>query len=217
MAAIRPLAMAHVRFGAGRGETMVKGKRGVRTPRRRRGGCRPPRVRVGSVVSEFDSEKMHVPSDSFGGNSPERHVANSMRKFFTFVAAKIVLHQLEGVAPESATPMEADRPGDAQQGQAEARRSAKRIQSDYQQLLDMLQNHPMKDEQEWIQMLLQKNSMLGLRIMEVRKAYAEIDFEWDNLRKVSLSILDEGNDDMMQWWVKQQYGEGIQDEPSQEP
>lgn len=201
--------MAHVRLGAGRW--------GVRTPRRRRGGCRRPRSGLVSVVGEFDSEKMHVPSDSFGGNSPERHVAKSMRKFFTFVAAKIVLHQLEGVAPESATPMEADRPGDAEQGQAEARRSAKRIQSDYQQLLDMLQNHPMKDEQEWIQMLLQKNSMLGLRIMEVRKAYAEIDFEWDNLRKVSLSILDEGNDDMMQWWVKQQYGEGIQDKPSQEP
>eukprot|EP00894_Picocystis_sp_ML_P004933 jgi/Pico_ML_1/55450/g1130.t1 len=160
---------------------------------------------------------MHVPSDSFGGNSPERHVAKSMRKFFTFVAAKIVLHQLEGVAPESASPLEADQPGDAQQGSAEARRSAKRIQSDYQQLLDMLQNHPMKDEHEWIQTLLHKNSMLGRRIIEVRKAYAEIDFEWDSLKKVSLSILDEGNDEMMQWWVKQQYGEEARENPSKEP
>lgn len=38
---------------------------------------------------------MYVPSDSFGGMSPERRAAQSLQTFFTFVAAKVVMSQLE--------------------------------------------------------------------------------------------------------------------------
>jgi len=42
------------------------------------------------------SAQQHIPSDSFGGRSPERVAADALRSLFTFAAAKIVLAQLEG-------------------------------------------------------------------------------------------------------------------------
>eukprot|EP00958_Prasinococcus_capsulatus_P014854 scaffold1564_cov389-Prasinococcus_capsulatus_cf.AAC.13 len=62
--------------------------------------CRAKRHRA-RIVSEFeDSEKMYVPPDTFGGISPERKLAQTMPKFFTWVAVHIVLAQLQNSAPK---------------------------------------------------------------------------------------------------------------------
>uniref|UniRef100_A0A061S3J9 Uncharacterized protein n=1 Tax=Tetraselmis sp. GSL018 TaxID=582737 RepID=A0A061S3J9_9CHLO len=49
-----------------------------------------------TVVSSGGSGKMYVPSDSFGGVSPERKASELLRTLHTFIAARIVLAQLEG-------------------------------------------------------------------------------------------------------------------------
>ena len=40
--------------------------------------------------------RIHVPSDSFGGLSPERKASEALRRLLTFAACRIILAQLEG-------------------------------------------------------------------------------------------------------------------------
>eukprot|EP00193_Tetraselmis_chui_P002221 CAMPEP_0177763756 /NCGR_PEP_ID=MMETSP0491_2-20121128/7036_1 /TAXON_ID=63592 /ORGANISM="Tetraselmis chuii, Strain PLY429" /LENGTH=209 /DNA_ID=CAMNT_0019279875 /DNA_START=181 /DNA_END=810 /DNA_ORIENTATION=+ len=167
--------------------------------------CRGGNLRLRSrghrqrVTAEFeDSEKMHVPSDSFGGLSPERKASQHLQAFFTFVAVKVVLAQLEGVAPVSSLAVETDG-GDGD-------RSAARINNDYDDLLQFYEQHPLRDADEWMKALVAHNSLLARRVMEVRKAYAEADFEWDSLQRLSNEGLQKSNDELMTWWMQQQYG-----------
>lgn len=44
-------------------------------------------VRLGATDGQG---KMYVPSDSFGGLSPERKASNALRTLFTFVAVRVV-------------------------------------------------------------------------------------------------------------------------------
>lgn len=108
---------------------------------------------------------MHVPSDSFGGLSPERKAADSLRTLFTFIAARVVLAQLQG------------------SGRGEL---AAYDQQAYRDLSQHLQQVPLKDGDEWVAQLMRQNSALALRVMEVRAAYASEDFEWDNLQKLAV-------------------------------
>eukprot|EP00208_Stichococcus_sp_RCC1054_P006320 CAMPEP_0206142904 /NCGR_PEP_ID=MMETSP1473-20131121/18599_1 /ASSEMBLY_ACC=CAM_ASM_001109 /TAXON_ID=1461547 /ORGANISM="Stichococcus sp, Strain RCC1054" /LENGTH=128 /DNA_ID=CAMNT_0053538073 /DNA_START=326 /DNA_END=708 /DNA_ORIENTATION=+ len=111
---------------------------------------------------------MEVPSDSFGGVSPERKASQMMRTFFTFVAVKVVLAQLESSGRGALASMNPEA---------------------YKTLTEMLEAHPMKDGDEWIQMLLKRNEMMAVRILEVRAAYGEQDFEWDQLQKVTVESM----------------------------
>ncbi|EFN59541.1 hypothetical protein CHLNCDRAFT_50106 [Chlorella variabilis] len=111
---------------------------------------------------------MYVPSDSFGGMSPERRAAQSLATFFTFVAAKVVMSQLEGIGRSDLGSYNAD-----------ASNTLRRF----------LQNEPMKDSADWLARLTTENEMLGIRIMEVRAAYAKEDFEWDNLKRLAIDGL----------------------------
>ncbi|KAK9909294.1 hypothetical protein WJX75_000097 [Coccomyxa subellipsoidea] len=105
---------------------------------------------------------MYVPSDSFGGRSPERKASDLLRTLFTFCAAKIVMAQLEGSGRGGLGSYNADA---------------------YQDLSTFLQEQPMRDGDAWLELLLKKNEMLALRVLEVRKAYCEEDFEWDMCRQ----------------------------------
>lgn len=83
---------------------------------------------------------MYVPSDSFGGMSPERRAAQSLATFFTFVAAKVVMSQLEGIGRSDLGSYNAD-----------ASNTLRRF----------LQNEPMKDSADWLARLTTENEMLG--------------------------------------------------------
>lgn len=115
---------------------------------------------------------MYVPSDSFGGLSPEKKAANHLRSLFTFVAVKVILAQLEGSGRGSL---------------------ASYNQAAYEDLTKFLQEVPFKDGDEWLSALAKHNQMLALRVMEVRDAYCEQDFEWDQLRKVATRDMKNAN------------------------
>lgn len=142
------------------------------------------------TLAEFGG-KMNVPSDSFGGLSPERKAAQQLQRFFTFCAVKIVLHQMEGIS--------------SNQAESPSKYGTNQLKSDYEELLDFYQNEPLKDSEEWVQKLMERNKMLALRVMEVRKAYAAEDFEWDWLQKMALQDLAAGNKKIMKDWAEMSY------------
>ena len=40
------------------------------------------------MQSKVTTNKMHVPSDSFGGQSPEKKASTALQTLFTFIAVK---------------------------------------------------------------------------------------------------------------------------------
>lgn len=90
---------------------------------------------------------MLPPSLSFGGLSPERKASELMRTLMTFIAARVVLAQLEGS-------------GRGALGSYNA--------TAYADLHSFLTDVPLKNGDEWLGQLMTRNSMLALRIMEVR-------------------------------------------------
>lgn len=120
---------------------------------------------------------MHVPSDSFGGSSPERKASDMLRTLFTFVAAKVILDQLEGSGRGSLASYNTE---------------------SYEELHQFLVDVPMKDGDAWLTALMQQNSMLAVRVMEVRDAYCESDFEWDTLKWMATREMKGANTKLMQ-------------------
>lgn len=60
-----------------------------------RGGRAAARTRAWARRARPRAMGMHVPSDSFGGASPEAKGAQAMTQLLTFAASKIILAQLE--------------------------------------------------------------------------------------------------------------------------
>ncbi|KAK3253966.1 hypothetical protein CYMTET_36804 [Cymbomonas tetramitiformis] len=83
---------------------------------------------------------MFVPSDSFGGKSPERKAAEAMRNLFTFVAARVVLAQLEGSGRGALGAYDAE---------------------SYEVLSNFLLDNPIQDCDKWCSELMNKNSKIG--------------------------------------------------------
>eukprot|EP00897_Mesotaenium_endlicherianum_P002761 jgi/Mesen1/2512/ME000016S01865 len=113
--------------------------------------------------------KMHIPGP--GEKSPEGKAADSLHNFFTFLAVKIVLAQLQAYNPEG-----------------------------HQELMEFCERVPLKDGDKFVGALMRESHRhkgLALRIMEVRSAYATEDFEWDNLRKCSLKVMEASNTTLM--------------------
>lgn len=107
----------------------------------------------------------------FGEKSPEAKAAASLHNYFTFVAVKIVLSQLQAYNPEG-----------------------------YKELMDFTEKMTLKDGDQFVLTLLRESpshKALALRVLEVRSAYAHEDFEWENLRKVSHKVMDEANTRLM--------------------
>lgn len=105
-----------------------------------------------------------MPSDGFGGMSPEKKASEHLRALFTFVAAKVVLAQLEGSGRGS---------------------NAAYDYKAFKDLSETLQSVPIKDAEQWLGVLMARNSMLAVRIMEVRAAYTAEDFEWHTLQRIA--------------------------------
>ncbi|PRW58723.1 hypothetical protein C2E21_3267 [Chlorella sorokiniana] len=63
----------------------------------------------------------------------------------------------------------------------------------------------MRDSDAWLAKLMVEDELLAVRIMEVRKAYANEDFEWDNLRRVALEGLERGNTQLLRQHASRRY------------
>ncbi len=132
---------------------------------------------------------MHVPSDGFGGVSPERKAAELLSTFFTFAAARIVLAQLEGDGRGALGSF-------AGAGHAN--------------LTAYMLAHPLRgDPDAWLAGLLAEEEMLAVRIMEVRAAYAKTDFEWPQLQRLAGEGLEAANGRAMRAHAERRFGPGL--------
>ena len=133
------------------------------------------------------------------GKSPERFAAISMQRMLTHCAARIVLKQMEGLAPQTGV---GQMPGGAVDASKEARdgkgegakndeeRVVQNMVSQYDVLSAMLTDVPMgADPDEWMRELFKRDQLLALRVHEARVGYCEDGFEWENLRRVALEGL----------------------------
>lgn len=113
--------------------------------------------------------KMFVPG--FGEMSPEAKAASQLHNFFTFIAVKIVLSQLQDYNREG-----------------------------YEDLMDFVDRVSLKDGDKFCATLMResfRHKGLAMSIMEVRSAYAKNDFEWDNLQNLCNRNFDEANTRLM--------------------
>ncbi|XP_020573558.1 chaperonin-like RBCX protein 1, chloroplastic isoform X2 [Phalaenopsis equestris] len=118
-------------------------------------------------------QKMFVPG--FGEASPEAKAAAKLQHFFTFVAVKIVLAQLQSYNREA-----------------------------YEELMEFVSHNSLNDGDQFCSRLMRESPRhkgLALRIMEVRSAYSKRDFEWDNLQKLAYKMVDESNTRLMRDYV----------------
>ncbi|KAL0927022.1 hypothetical protein M5K25_001174 [Dendrobium thyrsiflorum] len=120
-------------------------------------------------------QKMFVPG--FGEASPEAKAAANLHQFFTFVAIKIVLAQLQSYNREA-----------------------------YEELMEFVSRNSLNDGDQFCRRLMRESPRhkgLALRIMEVRSAYSKRDFEWDNLQILAHKMVDESNTRLMRDYVKE--------------
>ncbi|KAG7672246.1 hypothetical protein KSW81_005126 [Nannochloris sp. 'desiccata'] len=123
---------------------------------------------------------------SFGGVSPERKAGEILRTFFTFVAVKVVMAQLEGDGRGSLGSFNA---------------------SGYTTLSKFIETNPLRSNgDEWLSKLMLEDEMLGVRIMEVRAAYAKADFEWDNCQRVAVEDMTKANTAVMRKHAQSRFG-----------
>ncbi|KAG9440043.1 hypothetical protein H6P81_020208 [Aristolochia fimbriata] len=118
-------------------------------------------------------QKMYVPG--FGEGSPETKAAINLHDFFTFLAVKIVLAQLESYNPEA-----------------------------YEELMEFIGRNSLNNGDKFLANLMResvRHKNLALRILEVRSAYCKKDFEWDNLKKLACKMVDEANTRLMREYV----------------
>ncbi len=130
------------------------------------------------------SEKMHVPSDSFGGRSPEKQGSFVLETLFTFVACKIVLAQMQGDGRGELGSYGGDK---------------------YTTLVDFMDTNPLHGRtnvSEWLSNLLKVDSQLALRIIEVRYSYARDDFEWDQLKMLAVKSLKKENIEVLRDYME---------------
>ena len=110
------------------------------------------------------------PVHSFGGVSPEQKGADHLRALFTFVAARVILAQLEGSGR-----------GALASYNAPARAAiARALEADGGAALLS------RDPDAWLEKLLAADPAAARRVIEVRDAYASEAFEWDQLKRLAL-------------------------------
>lgn len=116
---------------------------------------------------------MYVPG--FGEASPEAKAANNLHSFFTYIAVRIVAAQLQSYNPEA-----------------------------YEELMAFLGRHSVNDGDKFCASLMRESPRhkgLALRILEVRSAYCKNDFEWDNLKRLAVKMVNESNTRLMREYV----------------
>jgi hypothetical protein len=128
--------------------------------------------------------RMHVPTDAFGGMSPEFKAASALKTLFTMVAVRVVMAQEEGYDNEGGggTPTSIA-------------------------LGKFLEENPLRDGNEWLQKMLEceqtEMRLIALRLIEVRRAYAESQFDFNEVRKTAREEIEKDNDKLMIDYMKQ--------------
>ncbi|XP_078439495.1 chaperonin-like RbcX protein [Wolffia australiana] len=117
--------------------------------------------------------KMFVPG--FGESSPEAKAAKNLQNFFTFIAVRVVLGQLQSYNTEA-----------------------------YAELNEFMSRNSLNDGDNFCRSLMRespRHQALALRILEVRSAYQMEDFEWDNMKKLAFKMVEESNTKLMREYI----------------
>ena len=142
--------------------------------------------RAASTRRRACEAKMHVPSDCFQGMSPEVKASQALKNLFTMVAVRVVLAQEEGYDNEGAG--------------TELSKA----------LANFLHENPLRDGNEWLRQMFSHEDtemrLLALRLLEVRKAYADGEFDFESVQKVAIEELTKDNDQLMSDYVKRSMG-----------
>lgn len=131
--------------------------------------------RSSQLSTRLQCNKMFVPG--FGEATPEAKAAKNLHNFFTYTAVKIVASQLESYNPEA-----------------------------YVELMEFVDKHPLDDGDKFCATMFRESSRhknLALRIMEVRSAYCQRDFEWDNLKRLAFKMVTDSNTRLMRDYVSE--------------
>ena len=116
-----------------------------------------------------DNGRMHVPTDAFGGMSPEYKAASALKNLFTMVAVRVVMAQEQGYDNEGGAMTET-----------------------YRGLQDYLSANPLRDGNKWLEQLMrhEDNNMrlTALRLLEVRKAYASGQFDFADMHELAVEV-----------------------------
>ena len=91
-------------------------------------------------------------------------------------AVKIVLAQLEGSSA-------------GRGGSAFGSFNPEAVQTIYNHLDEV----PLKNGDEWLRGLMQKDRLLALRLVEVRESYIKEGFEWDSMQKAAIKEMESSN------------------------
>mmetsp|Transcript_45019 Transcript_45019/g.143368 ORF Transcript_45019/g.143368 Transcript_45019/m.143368 type:complete len:200 (-) Transcript_45019:188-787(-) len=118
-----------------------------------------PRVARGATA------QMYIPPSD---KTPERKTVDTLHNFFTFIAVKIVLAQLEACNSP-----------------------------DYDVLRGVVDSVSLQDGDVFCSKLLKESPTLGMRLMEVRRAYVDEDFNWDTCETLSKSAMKDSNTNIM--------------------
>ncbi|KAG6523188.1 hypothetical protein ZIOFF_013041 [Zingiber officinale] len=199
----------------------------IALPCRRRSPS-PPRKRL-LASRELRCQKMYVPG--FAEASPEAKAARNLQDFFTYLAVKIVLAQLELGLVLHLSMKKADElngyvkindpvPGLRREQNAsdvalvvalkctlysiQLTKSYNR--EAYDELMEFISGNSLNDGEKFCQRLMRESPRhkgLALRILEVRSAYAKQDFEWENLKKLAFKMVDESNTRLMRDYVEE--------------
>ena len=117
--------------------------------------------------------------------SPERRAATSLQHFFTFVGARIVLSQLEGIG----------------RGDLGAYNAAGATV-----LRKHLESGGMRDSTAWLAEVMREDELLAARILEVRAAYAQEEFEWQNLQRLAIAGIEADNARLLRQHATARFG-----------
>ena len=98
------------------------------------------------------------------------------KTLFTMCAVKIVLAQLEGSSA-------------GRGGSAFGSFNPEAVQTIYKHLDEV----PLKNGDEWLRGLMQKDRLLALRLVEVRESYIKEGFEWDSMQKAAIKEMESSN------------------------
>ncbi|CAM8998282.1 unnamed protein product [Rhodiola kirilowii] len=154
------------------------------------------------------SQKMYVPG--FGEKSPEAKAAINLHNFFTYIAVRIVMAQLESYNTEAHKELmefvDRNSLNDGDKFCADLMRESPRHKtlgivlyqilpdnkSTYCLVLFGLTDHIFN---------LWNEQTAAMRILEVRSSYCKEDFEWDNMQRLSAQLVDESNKQLMREYL----------------
>lgn len=137
----------------------------------------PPQPRLS--MKQAAQAKMYVPTDSFGGLSPEKVAANVLKKVSTFASLEIIRIREEANAEEAETPAH--------------------------EVLDaFMQKFPYKPSDDWTNQLTSSGGDLklaALKLLQTREEFAQDAFDWNLVKSLTIESLKEEDAELMEEYM----------------